>query len=168
MTQLSATDIADEVRQQIDTGVLRFHEHLPDAATIAEQWRVPRSVARRALAILRDEFLIDSMRRVTQPDWERARREANARRRAGLPIAGDRPAAGDEIRCSLGQCRNLAVVVLRPQSQRLQVRPRVSCSKHRDEVRRLMRVGDLFVPIFYEFFQDPYERPSTKRKALGQ
>lgn len=168
--RVTPEEIADEIRQQIETGVLRYHERLPDAATMAAQWRTTKSAARRAIAILRDECLLDSVRRVTEPGWERARRDVNARRRANLPIAGDRTAVGQELTCDRIRCRNLAVWSLRSASERHPMNPRRSCCKHREEVREhmLRRVAAFLrsaVRIEFEPLQDPYERPSMKRKA---
>jgi DNA-binding transcriptional MocR family regulator len=165
----TAEEIADEIRQQIDTGVLRYRERLPDAATMADQWRATKTTARRAIAILRTECYLDGRRRVADPAWERVRREVDALRRAGLPVAGDRPVVGTEIKCSLGQCRNLAVVVLRSESSsKFQVRPRVSCSKHKSKI--LVHMRQLFpgASIYMDFFQDPYEHPSTKRRSVSR
>lgn len=161
----TAEEIADALRGQIDSGAIRFRQLMPSPAVLAERWHVPKTTAQQALRTLRDEKLI-SRGRAESPAWAAGRRAIAAARASGLLAPPDRHAAGSEIPCGDRQCRNLAVWTLRSANPRFQVRPRVSCNKHRAQTEaHMLRGNGLFLTLSVEPFQDPTERPSTKRRA---
>ncbi len=56
------TQIADDLRAQIATGILRPGDDVPTEAELAERWRTSRGPIRNALAALRGEGLIETSR----------------------------------------------------------------------------------------------------------
>lgn len=62
MPEAVYTQIADELRSQIQTGVLRPGDDVPTESELAERWRTSRGPIRNALATLKSEGLIDTGR----------------------------------------------------------------------------------------------------------
>lgn len=62
MAEAVYTQIADELRAQIQAGILRPGDDVPTEAELAERWRTSRGPIRNALAALKSEGLIDTGR----------------------------------------------------------------------------------------------------------
>lgn len=62
MAEAVYTQIADELRAQIQAGALRPGDDVPTEAELAERWRTSRGPIRNALAALKAEGLIDTGR----------------------------------------------------------------------------------------------------------
>ncbi|WP_217181114.1 GntR family transcriptional regulator [Streptomyces sp. AC495_CC817] len=62
MAEAVYTQIADDLRAQIATGILRPGDDVPTEAELAERWRTSRGPIRNALAALRGEGLIETSR----------------------------------------------------------------------------------------------------------
>lgn len=62
MAEAVYTQIADDLRAQITSGILRPGDDVPTEAELAERWRTSRGPIRNALAALRGEGLIETGR----------------------------------------------------------------------------------------------------------
>lgn len=62
MAEAVYTQIADELRSQIQAGILRPGDDVPTEAELADRWRTSRGPIRNALATLKSEGLIDTGR----------------------------------------------------------------------------------------------------------
>ena len=62
MAEAVYTQIADELRAQIQAGILRPGDDVPTEAELAERWHTSRGPIRNALAALKSEGLIDTGR----------------------------------------------------------------------------------------------------------
>lgn len=62
MAEAVYNQIADELRSQIASGALRPGDDVPTEAELASRWRTSRGPIRNALAALRSEGLIETMR----------------------------------------------------------------------------------------------------------